>query len=150
MKTIFIRILLLWIIAWETIIPFPSIAGDTVKTPHHSRIERERSGLFVTMVSRKRGLFRIKNSTEHPIRLDSLFSTESKEPYSPADYGYQIYREMSWLELRRGYDVFGNEYLLNPNKSVLFSLDLRNFDETPKGTLVRVRVGQYFSKAFTW
>ena len=106
-------------------------------------------GVEFELIDRQALKFRITNHSKRAIKVNSLFGNDSEYPYSPAYPFYEYLSRERWITLQWYGDTFVYPYTLKPGKSVVFEhyYDHR-LERLKRGTLVRLRVGDYVSKAF--
>ena len=107
-------------------------------------------GVEFELFDRKMAKFRITNGTGRALTLDSMFGDDSEEPYAPAYAMYQYLSHKRWVTLRWSGDAFVYSYTLKPGKSVVFEDSFNDLKRLKRGTLVRLRVGDFVSKPFRW
>ena len=130
--------------------PSKAMPGQTPTSGHQTPTAKTRSrAVAFTLIDRKEGLFQIKNITRKEIKLPAAIAVANpEEEFSPASLSFEFMKQGKWKELQWGFGTLIYPYPLASGRSVVFRVDLHNFDRVREGTWVRIRVEDYFSELF--
>lgn len=128
--------------------------GKTYPSPEG----RSKSTVNFVMLDRSAGLFKLSNMTAKAIVLPCMFVNWPLDPgekrkFFPSNLGCQVFQHGRWESVSQSGDCYAFKYKLAPKENVSFTLKIDRepeFREYQKGTLIRLKIGNYVSEPIKW
>ena len=112
---------------------------------------RIRDDVDLHLLERSSGTFRIRNNRSEAIRLKSLYP-QDEVAFFPTELRYAVKTDPGWRYFNSHANAISYSYTLNPGESVDFQVDIDRFEDlgVARGSLVKLCVGEFHSRAFLW
>jgi hypothetical protein len=96
-------------------------------------------------------LFRIQNNGETAIQLPSMELKDNADaPFEVAAFEVQRQQGTKWIQVTKADFAAKSPYwiTMEAKETLIFKIPKASFDESPKGGILRIKVGDYFTKPF--